>query len=130
MREDLRISKTLELRKVIKSLLLQFNKNVFYENADDDARYPYIVYELDSVDFNNTYRDDLILTISIWDKGTSTKTVETIADNIERLDCINNPTDTVLPTFYKISRSSIPDEDKSIKRRELKFSIQNYYIGE
>lgn len=125
------VSKTLELRKVIIKLLKEINSNVYYENATDEAEFPYIVYEIDSINFDYIERDDVILTINIWDKDRGSKTVDSLADDIEKkLKYLNNPTQTVLPTFYAISRTSIPDEDKSIRRRELKFQIQNYYIGE
>ena len=35
----------------------------------------------------------------------------------------------VLPTFYRISRKPIDDEDKTLIHRQLKFQIQNYSIG-
>ena len=125
------VTKTIELRKVVTSLLKQVNGSVHYENATDKTPYPYIVYEFASVDFGNIGRDDVILTIDIWDKNSSSVTVETLADNVEKvLNNTNNPTDTVLPTFYIMSRNSIRDEDKNIRRRELRFQIQNYYIGE
>lgn len=125
------VSKTLELRKVITKLLKEVNKNVFYENATDEAEFPYIVYEIDSISFDYSGRDDVILTINVWDKDKESKLVESVSDEIEKkLNYLNYPTGKVLPTFYLINRISIPDEDKSIRRRELKFQIQNYYIGE
>ena len=101
------VSKTIELRKVIISLLNQTNKEVYSENASDKALFPYIVYELESVDFGNTGRDDIILTIDIWDKNMDSTNVETLADQVEKLfDGTNNPTSTVLPTFYAVGRYS------------------------
>lgn len=124
------VSKTIELRKVIISLLNQTNKEVYYENASDTALLPYIVYELENVNFGNTGRDDIILTIDIWDKNLDSTNIEILADQVEKLfDGTNNPTSTVLPTFYAVGRYSRPDEDKTIRRRELRFQIQNYYIG-
>lgn len=125
------MSKTVELRKVVTGLLKTTGREVFYENATNKAKFPYIVYEFDTVDFGNYGRDDIILTVNVWDRGSSSITVETIADNIEKvLNNTNNPTDKVLPTFYITTRRNRRDEDESIRRRELTFSIQNYYIGE
>lgn len=125
------MSKTIELRKVITNLLKQVNSNIYYEEAKSNAEFPYIVYELTSVNLNNYPRDDIFLIIDVWDKNKSTQTVEILADKVEKtLNMINNPTNAVLPTFYLNDRMSIRDEDKSIKRRQLKFIIQNYYIGE
>lgn len=125
------VSKTIELRRVITTLLKQVNSNIFYEEATSKATFPYIIYELKTINLNNYPRDDVFLTIDVWDKDKTTNTVETIADNIEKvLNTKNNPTNLVLPTFYLNDRNSIRDENKDIKRRQLKFTIQNYYIGE
>ena len=124
------VSKTKELRKVVTALLKQVNEKVFYEDADDETPYPYIVYEFNTIDLGNEGRDDVILIVNAWDKGRTAEQVEALADNIENaLNGTNSPTKTVLPTFYLFNRDTIRDEDKSIKRRELKFEIQNYYIG-
>lgn len=124
------VSKTIELRKVVQSILKESDIKVYYENADIEASFPHIVYNLDSVNFGNLGRDDIILTIDIWDKNTNSTNIEIIADKIEsKLSFNNKPTNTVLPTFFIESRSNIEDEDKSIRRRQLKATIQNYYIG-
>jgi len=121
------VSKTVELRKVISSKLKTISDRVSFEVADNEADFPYIVYDLSSVGFGNYPRNDVILTINVWDKTTDTNTIETLADNIESiLDHVNNPTTTILPTFYLDSRQNIQDEDKEIKRRQLRFTIQNY----
>lgn len=124
------VSKTIELRKVIQSILETTQKNVFYENADKNSNYPYIVYELESVNFGYTHRNDVILTIDIWDKNSDSTRIETLADDVEMLLDFNNcPNNNVLPTFYVDYRASISDEDKNIRRRQIKATIQNYYIG-
>lgn len=124
------MSKTIELRKVITGLLKQTNVEVFYENAINTAKFPYIVYNFESVNFGNTGRDDIFLDIDIWDKNSSSIEVETIADYVEDiLNSLNKPTDSILPTFYKENRRALQDEDKNIRRRQLRFIIQNYYIG-
>lgn len=125
-----RVSKTIEIRKVITNLLKTIDNNVFYENASDLAQFPYIVFNIDSINFVNKGRDDLLLTVDVWDKNKDSTTVEILADKIENtFDFKNNPTANVLPTFYKESRKKITDEDKEIRRRQLTFSIQNYFIG-
>ena len=76
-------TKTIELRKVVTKLLKEVNKQVYYENATDEATFPYIVYNFDTVNLNNYPRDDIFLTIDVWDQGGTSTTVETLADNIE-----------------------------------------------
>lgn len=124
------MSKTIELRKLIVKLLKEVNKSVFYENASDKAKYPYIVYNLDNINTVNYPRNDIILTIDVWDRSNSTVTVETLTDNIEVvLNMLNKPSKNLFPTFYLEDRMSIDDEDPLIRRRELKFKIESYYMG-
>lgn len=123
-------TKTIELRKVVTKLLKEVNNQVYYESATDEAIYPYIVYNFDTVNLDNYPRDDIFLTIDVWDQGENSTEIETLADNIESaLNMENKPSDKVLPTFYLDDRRSISDEDETIRRRQLKFTIQNYYIG-
>lgn len=124
------VSKTIELRKVITSILKETNLEVYYENATDTAIFPYIVYNLESVNFGTVGRDDVFLIVDTWDKNDSSANIEIISDKVEDLlNNLNSPTKSVLPTFYKESRRALQDEDKSIKHRQLRFVIQNYYIG-
>ena len=124
------MSKTIELRKLIVKLLKEVNKSVFYENASDKAKYPYIVYNLDNINTVNYPRNDIILTIDVWDRSNSTVTVETLTDNIEDvLNMLNKPSKNLFPTFYLEDRMSIDDEDPLIRRRQLKFKIESYYMG-
>lgn len=124
------MSKTIELRKLIVKLLKEVNKSVFYENANDKTEYPYIVYNLDNMNTVNYPRNDSILTIDVWDRNKDTVTVETLADRIEDiLNMLNKPSEKSFPTFYLEDRMSIDDEDPLIRRRQLKFKIENYYIG-
>ena len=121
------MSKTLELRKVIKAKLdtISNSGNTYYEIADDDCTYPYKVFSFDNIDLGDPNRDDLILVIDIWTKNS--KEADRIADDTEKaFEALNNPTNTILPTFYRYSRQPILDDDKTIKRRQLKIQVQNY----
>lgn len=123
------MSKTIALRKVTADKLKTINNRVYFENAPDDSKFPYIVYSNTSTDLGNYPRNDSILTIDIWDKpkDDDTTAIENLTDDIESLlDHVNNPTSSILPTFYLLSRKNILDEDKKIKRRQLNFQVQYY----
>lgn len=123
------MSKTFELRKIIKQILDMTIGKTYYELASDTAVFPYKVYSFENIDLGDVERDDLILLVDIWGKDDVSE-VEFLTDEIENIfNNLNSPSATSLPTFYRISRKPIPDEDKSIKHRQLKFQIQNYYIG-
>ena len=123
------MSKTNSLRKIIQSNIGAIVQT-FYRTADKDCFYPYAVYDFENIDLGDINRDDLILIIDIWGKGNDTSEIEDLADQIEKLfNAANMPEDDVLPTFYRMSRKPIDDEDKTLIHRQLKFQIQNYAIG-
>lgn len=123
------MSKTINLREIIKSNIDPIIK-CFYRHADDKESYPYAVYDFENIDLADINRDDLILIVDVWGKGKDTSQIEEFADLIEKkFNAANLPGDEVLPTFYRISRKPIDDEDKSLIHRQLKFQIQCYEIG-
>ena len=123
------MSKTNALRKIIYKNMNSIVKS-YYRKADKENIYPHAVYDFENIDLGDISRDDLILIIDIWDKGNNTSNIEEIADQIEEMfNAANLPNEEVLPTFYRIGRKPIDDVDKTLMRRQLKFQIQNYYIG-
>lgn len=123
------MNKTNALRKTIQSKISAIIK-CYYRYADEKEEYPYAVYDFESIDLGDIYRDDLILVIDIWGKGNDTAVLEDIADKLETVfNAANLPGEEILPTFYRVGRKPIDDEDKTLIRRQLKFQIQNYYVG-
>lgn len=120
-------TRTNELNKLIKTKLKTLTTNVYYEQANDDALYPHIVFSFREINLGDLSRQDYILEVDVWDKSRSPYNVEQLADNVEDLlHCKNLPQTNILPTFYKIDRKSIIDPDKDIKHRQIRFQIQNY----
>ena len=123
------MSKTNELRKIIQSNLNTIVKSA-YREIDDKEKFPYVVYDFETIDLGDISRDDLILIVDVWGYGKDPAEIEDIADRIEKLfNAANLPGEEVLPTFYRVSRQPISDDDKRIIHRQLKFQIQNYGIG-
>ena len=121
------MARTNDLKKLIQEKLLTLTANVYHEQARDDALYPHIVFSFKEVNLGDISRQDYILEVDVWDKGTLTTTVDDLADSVEDLFHTENlPQENILPTFYKIDRKAILDPDKSIKHRIIRFQIQNY----
>lgn len=121
------MSKTNDLRKLIQTKLKTIMSDVYYEVADRDALYPHIVFDLSFVNLGDLSRQDYQVVIDIWDKGTSAVRVEEVADTIESMfNNLNNPTDSILPTFFIESKRVVIDEDKKIRHRQIVLSVQNY----
>ncbi len=126
------MSKTVELRKVIVSLLKQVTPNVFFDKVEEEnPEFPYSVYSMNNVDLSSYPRDDISVTVDIWDRNYDSIRVETLTDKLEKvLNRNNHPTDKILPTFYLVGRNSLEDEDSLIQRRQLKFIVKNYEVRE
>ena len=121
------MSRTNDLKKLIQTKLKTLTTNVYFEQATYNAMYPHIVFSFREINLDDLSRQDYTLNVDVWDKGTNTTAIDTLADSVEDLLHTQNlPQTNVLPTFYKIDRKSIEDPDKSIKHRLVRFQIQNY----
>ena len=120
-------TRTNSLKKLIQEKLKTLTTNVFFEQATDNALYPHIVFSFRTIDLGDISRQDYILEVEVWDKGTSTFQADDLTDKVEDLFHTENlPQTGILPTFYKIDRKAIDDSDKTIMHRLIKFQIQNY----
>ena len=127
MANNVVVTRTNDLKKLIETKLKTLTTNVYYDQARDNALYPHIVFSFNNINLGDISRQDYILEVDVWDKGTSTYNVEELSDKVEDLLHTQNlPQDHVLPTFYKIDRKSILDPNKNIKHRQIRFQIQNY----
>lgn len=121
------MTKTNELRKLVKKLILPVCSNVFYEMASAEDLYPHIVFSFSGTDKGDLYRDDISMYVDIWDKSKNAEKVEELSDNLEEVfNNQNLPQDSILPTFFVSSRTAVADEDKQIRHRMLTIQIQNY----
>ncbi len=118
------VSKTISLRTELQMLFKTLTNGVYYEQAPDDAAYPYLVYELSEL-FSNDGKTVFQLEVNLLDYGEDSFAIETLADDIQ----------TALNKYYRISgiieftvylglRQTIKEEDKKIIRRRLLFEIQ------
>ena len=123
-------NKSEELRKVTTRLLKISCPRTYYGDAKDDTPPPYQTHIFDSQNRDQYPRDDDILLVDIWDKSDSWTTAERLADEVEaNMNMKNEPNAFILPTFFLFDRRNLADQDKSLKHVQLKFLIQNYYIG-
>lgn len=100
---------------------------VYHEVAPSVA-FPYVVYHFSS-SHKPEKREDIILNINIWGQSENTTDIEQIAENIKnRFDNLNIATaDGLLVGFYLLSRGSIPDPDRNIRRREVRLWCKTYF---
>lgn len=121
------VTRTNDLKFLLKTKLNTLTSNVFFEQATDDALYPHIVFSFRTIELGDLSRKDYILEVDVWDKGTNSTNADELADKVEDLlQAQNLPQTNILPTFYLMDRKSVLDPDKDIKHRLIRFQIQNY----
>ena len=69
-------TRTNDLKKLIQTKLKTLTTNVFFEQATDDVLYPHVVFGFREIDLGDLARQDYVLEIDVWDKGTSTTNVD------------------------------------------------------
>lgn len=126
----------IELQKQIYDFLKTKSDRVYFEDAPDNATYPYIVYDMPSSFENYSNREDFLLEIDFWDNATNTKPIETLVGDVDGDGDIKNPTGlhrkmiyidgTLSAKIYKDGRFNIRDEDKRVKHRQLRYRVQTY----
>jgi hypothetical protein len=121
------LSKTADLRKLVKEQLQTIQGGTYHREASNDAAFPYKTFTLQSVTFTDA-RDDFDLCVDIWHRG-DWKVAEEIADQIEELfQNTNIPQETILPTFFRENRYNLEDPDKTLKHIQLRFIVQLYEL--
>ncbi len=117
-----------DLLELILKELKKIHQRVYYEDAEDEAIFPYIIFYI-SVGTNTEERHDDTLVIEVWDENQDTTKLEDIVDEIEKhfdYECFN--TDKLSTVAYKESRSRSEKEKKEdLSCREIRFELQTYY---
>ena len=125
------MGKTTELRKLIVEKLNTTAGQTYHKTAPKDATYPYKTYELTSVAFTDSARDDFELEVDLWDRSGDSKRLEDIADEVEALfNDANLPRPPIFPTFFREQRYNIEDPDKTLTHIQLRFLVQLYHHKE
>lgn len=119
--------KILEIKEAIKSILVTLHARVFYNDAPQDAVFPYVVFNLpNSVDSGTL--ENFVLDIDVWDDNSDTTDLETLIDNI---DTALHKKSVVIDDklgfiIYRENRMNLTDEDVRVKRRKYIYQLRSY----
>ena len=115
------------LYTVIANALEEVVEKVYFEEAEENATFPYAVFKV-PVSTKNYSRDDVILEVDIWGNG-SAMTIEKLADSVAaKLNRFHYYEDGNLQTsIYQINRLRITDPDPDLTRRQLRFRCDTYF---
>lgn len=118
------VSRTLEIRTILKAIIEECGCKAYYERANKNVLYPYAVFEFETTDISDIAKREIEVTINIWDKSDDSHIVEELADKVIHL--INR--NLLFPSgeslrIYGMAKRSLPDEDRTLKRRQIECSI-------
>lgn len=110
--------------------------NCFVDHYPEDEEnntkiYPYVEFKFPNIVPNNSYSDNNLLEIDIWDnKGTDVREIENIADSIHK--ALNRLQYNDLIMNVSINRNNpyrlvLPDPIIHIQRRQLRYIVTVYY---
>lgn len=122
--------RTNDLRKAIRERLETIKEEyeiqeIYFDLADDDALFPHLVVDFSGDDLSDFNRKDYTIDVDIYTKNMVL--LFDISDAIEDLFCnFNDPSETILPTFFLVSKIFVDDEDKTIKHGVVRMEAQLY----
>lgn len=118
------------LEQFIKSIIKEIIEcDIYNDNAPTSAEYPYIVTDSSYMRNDDFPGIKLQLDIDIWDKHPNYESVNLLADKIQdHIDRNSFNDDHVIGTFYLNVRNKVEDADKSLKRVNMTFDADIYYI--
>ena len=101
---------------------------VYYYLVDEGAMYPHIVFNLARQTKLDFARDDVTLDVEVYSKDE--EEAQNLADAVETMfNNLNDPQNTLLPTFFVESIKQVPESDKSIRHKTVEITVQNYERG-
>jgi hypothetical protein len=123
----------LKVYELINTILSDLGIEVYNEYIPQDKPFPYIKFSCPSIGEGESYRQNILLYVDIWDKNTDIINIENLSNEVDlRLNRVKSITDTMQISIYRdnLWKLSIPDEDLEIRRRRLVYIVKIYKIGE
>lgn len=120
--------KTVELRRIITTALLQVHPRVYFQVADEKADYPYLVFDLPN-SMDDLSMEQFVLDVDGWDApvGGDTMALETLMASVDTV--LHRKTVLVnglSATFYRENRLPLLDDNKQIRRRKYVYQIRTH----
>ena len=123
------MSKTTSARAVIKTAMANIAWPVYYQQADEKAALPYVVYSVDTIN-NADFVDRCELEFNVVGYGRDTSPVEDMTDTIYNIfDHQTFFTDEVSFTTYFERKNNVEEPDRKIIRRRMTFFFDLYERG-
>lgn len=122
------MNKPVELRKMIQTVLKSKAPRVYFQDAPEDAVFPYVVYDLPNSIDDGTM-ENFRLEVDGWDAPANgdTTNLETLMDSIDK--ALHREVKRVsgfAAVFYRDNRMALLDDDKRIRRRKYIYQVRTF----
>ena len=109
------------LRKLLHPYLKSIHPRVYFQDAPDDAQFPYLTYDFTQITNDGEEFETVALDIDGWDMpaGGDTTALENLMESVN--DALNKKTLTaegLAVTFYLDRKIPLTDDNKDIRRRK------------
>ena len=86
--------------------------------------FPHVVMHI-TMDMVKEGLHNIVVDFDVWDKGSSTKNIDEIAEKIEsKLDRLHLTEKGISAAIYHVSTNNVIDTDSSVRRKTCTFEIQ------
>lgn len=109
------------LRKLLHPYLKSIHPRVYFQDAPDDAQFPYLTYDFTQITNDGEEFETVALDVDGWDMpaGGDTTALENLMESVN--DALNKKTLTaegLAITFYLDRKIPLRDDNPAIKRRK------------
>lgn len=106
-------------KKIIGDRIRDFiTENVFYKNANKEAKYPYLIFSISDM------AENAVLEIDIWDSWENYSHIEKLEKNIKTV--LNDLCYSDSNIFFHLMLTSsifVEDENKNVRHKRIQFKM-------
>lgn len=120
-----------ELRVAIGEFLSGIHDEVYFEDAPNNAKFPYLVYDLPNT-FNDGTMENVVLEVDGWDAPANgdTTALESMMEAVNGLNRQVFRSGGYAFVCYLDNRLNLRDDEPKIRRRKYRYQVRTFGGGQ